>query len=29
MSLGDTTLQYLIIEKKYQPVPGTSEAASK
>jgi mannose-6-phosphate isomerase-like protein (cupin superfamily) len=28
-NIGDTTLQYLIIEKKYQPVPGTSEAASK
>lgn len=26
---GDTTIRFLVIEKKYQPVPGADQAAAK
>jgi quercetin dioxygenase-like cupin family protein len=26
---GDTTLRYLVVERKYQPIPTTDQAASK
>jgi quercetin dioxygenase-like cupin family protein len=28
-NVGDTTLQYLIVERKYQPVPGASQTTSR